>query len=119
MPHIAVDYSATLADTFDRQGFAQALHPLVSKIADAPVSGCKTRFRPLDETYISDGESDEAMIHIQVALLDGRTPETKLKLSTEVLALARAHTAATPGLTVHTSVEIHDLDRASYQRYSA
>ncbi|MDJ0341224.1 isomerase [Streptomyces sp. H10-C2] len=119
MPHIAVDYSATLTDAFDRQGFAQALHPLVSKIADAPVSGCKTRFRRLDETFISDGENSEAMIHIQVSLLSGRAPETKLRLSTEVLALARDHTAATPGPAVHTSVEIHDLDRASYQRHSA
>ncbi|MCZ4097723.1 isomerase [Streptomyces sp. SID13666] len=119
MPHIAVDYSATLTDTFDRQGFAQALHPLVAKIADAQVSGCKTRFRPLDEIVISDGGTAEAMIHIQVALLDGRTPETKLELSTAVLALAREHTAATPGLTVHSSVEIRDLDRASYQRHSS
>ncbi|MCZ4121709.1 5-carboxymethyl-2-hydroxymuconate Delta-isomerase [Streptomyces sp. H39-S7] len=119
MPHIAVDYSATLTDTFDRQGFAQALHPLVAKIADAQVSGCKTRFRPLDEIVISDGGTDEAMIHIQVALLDGRTPETKLELSTAVLALAREHTTGTPGLTVHTSVEIRDLGRASYQRYSS
>ncbi|MEU3460029.1 5-carboxymethyl-2-hydroxymuconate Delta-isomerase [Streptomyces sp. NPDC006733] len=119
MPHIAVDYSATLTDTFDRQGFAQALHPLVAKIADAQVSGCKTRFRPLDEIVISDGGPGEAMIHIQVALLDGRTPETKQELSSGVLALAREHTAETPGLTVHTSVEIRDLDRASYVRHTS
>ncbi|MGW8376475.1 isomerase [Streptomyces sp. ODS28] len=114
MPHITVDYSDAVADTFDRRGFGLALHPLVARTIEGTVAGCKTRFRRLDECVIADGAEDIAMVHIQVALMQGRTPEVKAELSRGVLDLARAHIKPTPGFALHTSVDISDLARGCY-----
>ena len=117
MPHITVDYSDALTGAFDRQGFALALHPLVAKIATTTVEACKTRFRRVDEAVIADGSPGQALIHIEMALLAGRTPETKAELTAAVLDLARRHTAAPAGLAVSTSVDVSDLSPA-YVRHS-
>ncbi|GAB2822020.1 5-carboxymethyl-2-hydroxymuconate Delta-isomerase [Streptomyces daliensis] len=114
MPHITVDYSDTLADTFDRRGFGLALHPLVARTIEGTVAGCKTRFRRIDECVLADGADDIAMVHIEVSLLSGRTPEVKAELSRAVLGLARDHIKPTPGFALHTSVDVSDLARGSY-----
>jgi 5-carboxymethyl-2-hydroxymuconate isomerase len=112
MPHSTVDYSDALTEAFDRQAFALALHPLVADIATTKVDACKTRFRRVDEAVIADGSPGHALIHIELALLPGRTPETKSALTAAVLDLVRRHTAATPGLSVATSVDVSDLGPA-------
>jgi 5-carboxymethyl-2-hydroxymuconate isomerase len=120
MPHITVDYSDVLTDTFDRRGFGQALHPLVARAVDGSVTACKTRFRRADECVIADGETDIAMVHVEVALLSGRTPEVKGELSRSVLRLLRGYVEPTPGHALHASVDVSELDRGCYssRKYS-
>jgi len=118
MPHITVDYSDALADTFDRRGFGLALHPLLARTVEGSVKGCMTRFRQIEECVIADGGHEAAMLHVEVALLSGRTPEAKAELSRAVLGLARDHVKPTPGLTLHTSVDVCDLARGSYASHT-
>ncbi|MFJ7954773.1 5-carboxymethyl-2-hydroxymuconate Delta-isomerase [Streptomyces sp. NPDC096319] len=109
MPQITVDYSAPL----DRRGFARALHPLVVKTVDASLDACKTRFREVEELVVGDGAADEVIVHVEIALLPGRTEEAKALLAEAVLDLLPAHLKATDG--VRLSVEIRDLD-VSYRK---
>jgi 5-carboxymethyl-2-hydroxymuconate isomerase len=117
MPHITVEYTQALDGTFDRRGFARALHPLTAKIIDTRVEACKTRFWRIaeEDVYVGDGEPGHPFIHIELAVLSGRTSEVKAELSEAVLALARNHTADVSGLTVHISVDVTDLDREWYR----
>lgn len=114
MPHITVDYSDTLSDSFDRRGFGLALHPLLARTVEGTVTGCKTRFRTIDDCVIADGSDDIAMVHIEVGLLSGRTREAKAELSRQVLGLVRDYVKPVPGLALHTSVDVSDLDRGCY-----
>ncbi len=118
MPHITVDYSDVLAETFDRRGFGLALHPLLARTVKGSVAGCKTRFRQIEECVIADGGQEAAMLHVEVALLSGRTPEAKAELSRAVLGLARDHVKPMPGITLHTSVDVCDLARGSYASHT-
>ncbi|UQX04408.1 isomerase [Streptomyces sp. RerS4] len=117
MPQITVDYSTSLAEAFDRRAFAAALHRLTAEAVDTPLDTCKTRFRRIarEETYVADGAPEHAVVHVDVALLPGRTPEVKARLSEAVLELLRAHTASA-GLTVHASVDVPDLG-AAYRKH--
>ncbi|WP_151773002.1 5-carboxymethyl-2-hydroxymuconate Delta-isomerase [Streptomyces abyssomicinicus] len=112
MPHITVDHSGSLTASFDRPGFARALHPLVAEIAKTSAAGCKTRFRRVDETFVADGAPEHAVIHVDVALKPGRTGAVKAELTEAVLALLLKHVAPTPGVTVHASVDLRELDDA-------
>jgi 5-carboxymethyl-2-hydroxymuconate isomerase len=117
MPHITVEYSASLADAFDRTGFAKDTHEAIVEIAGGRAGGCKTRFIRLDETYIADGSPHYAMIHVQLAILSGRTEEVKSRLNEAVLALVRERTAPMPQFEVQMSVDLRDLERETYTRY--
>ncbi|MFJ5221167.1 5-carboxymethyl-2-hydroxymuconate Delta-isomerase [Streptomyces sp. NPDC088354] len=117
MPHITVDYSAELADAFDRRAFALALHPLIAKIVDTKAEACKTRFRRVEEAVIADGGAEHAMVYAQIAVMAGRSPQVKAELSEAVLELVAAHLAPTPRLRVQSAVDISELDPAWYRKH--
>jgi 5-carboxymethyl-2-hydroxymuconate isomerase len=114
MPQITVDYSDSLDESFDRRGFALALHPVVVETVAARIPACKTRFRPVREFTAGDGEGADAIVHVGIGLLPGRTDEAKAALTEAVLVLVRQHIKPT-GLTLHLSAETRDLD-ASYRK---
>ncbi|MEW1658905.1 isomerase [Streptomyces sp. NPDC093707] len=119
MPHITVDYDATLREILDRRRFARELHALAAKTVDGiTIESCKTRFRCVDDIAIAHGEPQQVLIHVDFAILPGRTAEAKSTLSEVTLDLVRTHTAtaSVAGLTVHASVEVRDLD-AAYRKH--
>ncbi|MBV1941053.1 isomerase [Streptomyces sp. BV286] len=116
MPQITVDYSTSLADTFDRRGFAVALHAMVVDTAAAKSEACKTRFRPVEDVVVGSEESGHALVHVSLALLAGRTVETKAALTERTLGLVRAHVKPAEGVALHASAEVRDLD-ASYEKF--
>jgi len=118
MPQITVDYSDSLSRTFDRRGFALALHPLTAGIIDTDIETCKTRFRRVDEAFVADGAPGHAVIHVELAILPGRTGAMKAELSEAVLELVRRHAAFENGVTVHASVDVTELGDA-YRKHTA
>ncbi|MFH8689430.1 5-carboxymethyl-2-hydroxymuconate Delta-isomerase [Streptomyces sp. CB02115] len=112
MPQITVDYSGTLAEAFDRQAFALALHPLVVTTVDTRPEACKTRFRQVEDFVIGGETEGHAVLHIEIRLLHGRTDATKIRLADAVLALIAAQVKPVDGVTLHSSVEIPNLDAA-------
>ncbi|WP_328539126.1 5-carboxymethyl-2-hydroxymuconate Delta-isomerase [Streptomyces sp. NBC_00344] len=114
MPEITVEYSASLGDAFDRRGFALALHPVVVETVDAKMPACQTRFTVAEEFVAGDGSADDAVLHVGIGLLAGRSAEAKARLSEAVLGLAEQHLKPA-GRPVHISAEVRDLD-ASYRK---
>ncbi|MGX1269569.1 5-carboxymethyl-2-hydroxymuconate isomerase [Streptomyces phaeoluteigriseus] len=55
-------------------------------------------------------------MHVHIALLAGRTEETKARLTEAVLELLRQHVKPAAELAVHASAEVRDLD-PSYRKY--
>ncbi|MGW7053227.1 5-carboxymethyl-2-hydroxymuconate Delta-isomerase [Streptomyces sp. NPDC054887] len=112
MPHIVVDHDSTVEAALDRRKFALELHALAAEtVAGITVASCKTRFRRVDEVVVADGDDGQALIHVDLAILPGRTTEAKAALSAAVLDLVRRHTASVPGV-VHASVDVSDLSAA-------
>ncbi|WLQ43449.1 isomerase [Streptomyces laculatispora] len=115
MPQITVDYSSQLDESFDFHGFAGALHPLIAETVTTKIAACKTRFREVAGTVVADSPDGSAIVHIEIALLAGRTPEIKAQLTESVLELLAGHIRPTDGLTLHLSAETRDLD-PSYRK---
>ncbi|WP_406449423.1 isomerase [Streptomyces sp. NBC_00876] len=116
MPQITVDYSAELDESFDRPGFASALHPLIAETVTTRTAACKTRFRRVEETVVADAPGGDAIVHIDIALLPGRTPELRAQLTEAVVELLAGHITPSAGLTLHLSAETRDLD-PSYRNH--
>ncbi|PZT69648.1 isomerase [Streptomyces sp. SW4] len=118
MPQITVDYSEQLAEDFDRPGFAKALHASVVEIAAARPPACKTQFRRTEDTAVGPDTEGHAVVHVVIGLLAGRTEETKARLTEAVLDLLRQYVKPAPGLALHASAEVRELD-ASYRKYES
>ncbi|MGY0023513.1 5-carboxymethyl-2-hydroxymuconate Delta-isomerase [Streptomyces sp. cg35] len=110
MPQITVDYSAGLEGRLDRPGLAGAVHQACVDTVAARTAACKTRFRRAEETVVGDGAEEAAVVHVEIALLAGRTEEAKAALADSVLALLPAHIKEAGG--VHLSMEVRDLETA-------
>ncbi|MEG3626356.1 5-carboxymethyl-2-hydroxymuconate Delta-isomerase [Streptomyces poriticola] len=118
MPQITVDYSAELADGFDRPAFARDLHTAVVDIAAARPAACTTQFRRSEDTAVGPDTEGHAVVHITLGLLAGRTEETRARLAETALELLRRHLAPAGGLAVHASAEVRDLD-PSYRKHES
>ncbi|MEU0412622.1 isomerase [Streptomyces griseorubiginosus] len=114
MPQITVERSPYL-DHVDWEEFALALHPVVVETAAAKLEGCKTRVLRSEDEAVGGEKENHAIVNVSVALLAGRSEETKAKLAEAVVDLLRKHVGPTDGLTVHLSAEVRDLD-ASYTK---
>ncbi|MFE3635414.1 5-carboxymethyl-2-hydroxymuconate Delta-isomerase [Streptomyces sp. NPDC059168] len=118
MPQITVDYSSTMEGVFDRAGFARELHEATAGIAAAKLAACKTQFRPSAFTVFGTEDpaaQRDAVVHVTIGLLAGRSDETKARLAEAVLELLQKYVGE-GGLSVHGSAEIRDLE-ASYRKF--
>ncbi|MFE7842200.1 5-carboxymethyl-2-hydroxymuconate Delta-isomerase [Streptomyces sp. NPDC057474] len=116
MPQITVDYSAVLSDGFDRPAFAKALHEEVVRTAAAKPEACKTQFRASEDTVVGPDVTGHAILHVTLGLLAGRTDDTKVTLTENVLELVREYVKPSAGVALHASAEVRDLD-PSYRKF--
>ncbi|MDQ0580598.1 5-carboxymethyl-2-hydroxymuconate Delta-isomerase [Streptomyces rishiriensis] len=122
MPQITVERSPAL-DHVDWTAFALALHPVVVEVAAARIEACKTRVLRTEDEVVGDtgatGQGGPAIVHVTLALLAGRSDETKARLTEAVLDLLRKHVEPRDGVSaVHASAEVRDLD-PSYRKYES
>ncbi|MDQ0786571.1 5-carboxymethyl-2-hydroxymuconate isomerase [Streptomyces sp. B3I7] len=115
MPQVTVEYSDTLASGFDRKGFATALHADLVETAAAKPEACKTRFVRTEDVTVGPDTEGHAHVHVSIALLPGRTDETKARLTEAALDLLRTH-LRTGEERLHTSAEVRELD-PSYRKF--
>lgn len=117
MPNITVEFSPAL-DHVDWPGFAQELHPVIVETADARLEACKTRTLPIEYEVVGAEADGHAIVNVTIALLAGRTDETKVRLTESTLELLRKFIEPADGLTLHVSAEVRDLD-PSYRKFEA
>lgn len=74
MPHITVEYSNNIAANLDKSALLKTLHQgVVDQGVD--VSKIKSRAMKLSDYIVTDGASDNSMIHVNILLLEGRGEE--------------------------------------------
>ena len=93
--------------------------PIWPMITAARPEACKTRFRPVEvaaDGYDDPGDFGHAIVHVTLALLPGRTDETKAVLTEAVLELLKKHIEDDGSGMLHASAEVRDLD-PSYRKF--
>ncbi|MGW2377631.1 MULTISPECIES: 5-carboxymethyl-2-hydroxymuconate Delta-isomerase [Kitasatospora] len=119
MPQISVDYSSSLAGTFDRRALGLAINRLAEETIDAKPESCKTLFRQSEELVVGTGGlTGDAQVYVEFQVFPGRTPEAKAALSEGVIALLAEHVTPPSGTRLFTAVNIADIDRESYRNAS-
>lgn len=116
MPHIVVEYTPNLGEL----PFDAMLAAVTRNLAASPevTEESDLKARVLRAEHYRVGTADgRGFIHVQLRLLAGRTPEAKRDLSQRVAQGMRELMPQFPaGLTAYLSVEVIDMDRASYTK---
>jgi 5-carboxymethyl-2-hydroxymuconate isomerase len=110
MPHIVIEHSTGGHAPFDTGVLMRALHDAAAGTGVVQVTDLKIRVTAFDN-YLVGGMRD-GFCHVSLYLLEGRTPEQKVKLS-EAL---RATMARLLPVTKSLSVDIRDMDATAYKK---
>jgi len=117
MPHIVIEYTPNLTDL----PFDTMLADVTRRLAESPEvqdeADLKARVVRADWFRVGLADSQRGFIHVTVRILAGRTEQAKQDFSRRVADGMLEHMPAFEnGLTVHLSVEVVDMDRASYRK---
>ncbi|MFJ9694634.1 5-carboxymethyl-2-hydroxymuconate Delta-isomerase [Kitasatospora sp. NPDC101183] len=119
MPQISVEYSSSLAGTFDRRGLGLAINRLAEQTIDAKPEACKTVFRQVEALVVgTSGRAGDAQVFVDFQIFPGRSPEAKAALSEGVLGLLARFVRPERGGRLFTAVNVVDIDRDSYRSTS-
>lgn len=115
MPHLILEYTHDLvagnpmAETLDDINAS-----LIASGAILKESDLKSRIVVHDRVRVGTGRGARGFVHAQLRLLPGRTPEVRADLSQRIAAVLRARCPRPEGTLVQLSVEVVEMDRASY-----
>ncbi len=116
MPQITIEYSGNLEHAFAARDLARSIHERLPALIDTQLASCKTRLVMHEDMLIGDGSDDNAMIHVDLRILPGRSNDQKLKLGEAVMAMLESSVRKPPQMKLQLTVEVRDLERDHYRK---
>ncbi len=119
MPHLVVEYSANCPDQPDFQEIFDGMHTTLVELGICPLTAIKSRVHRLEEFRVANGSKQNVFVHLSVALLPGRSAESKSQLAQSLFAKLKSGFPRTLAESPHSvTLEIRELDGSSYQKQS-
>lgn len=120
MPHLVLELSANVPDRPDLSRVLLDLHEALAGTGEFRLLDVKSRAVRHEVSALGDGAPDRAFVALTIAILEGRSDETKARIADHALeVLAKAFPGVVAGGRGSLSVEVRDIHRASYRRVSA
>ena len=113
MPHIIVEYAEQLLNDEQLGTLLQKIHHTIADSGLFDASHIKTRAYPFRAFTHAGG--NKPYIHIQARIKSGRDTDNKKRLADAILAGLKQ--LAIPAAVI--TVEVIDMDRDSYAKFSA
>lgn len=117
MPHLTLEYTRN-APAFDAAHALREMNRALAATGLFTPGDIKSRATALDAWVIgtSPEEEDGAFLHVRLAVLAGRPEETRRALSDLLLGVLRGLRDWPAAPRVQLSIEVGEMDRASYAR---
>jgi 5-carboxymethyl-2-hydroxymuconate isomerase len=117
MPHLTVEYSNNLSE-FKAETALMALNQALVASGQFEEIDIKSRAVCFDAFLVGTSPKGRAFVHAKLAILTGRTIETKQALSSNLLAALKVVCAWPEELQVQLCVEVQEIERLSYAKTS-
>jgi 5-carboxymethyl-2-hydroxymuconate isomerase len=115
MPQITLQYTDNVQQ---REAFSELfaqIHLIVSEVGGIRVGNCKSRAIRLEDYFVAAGDAQRGFVHLDLAILEGRTVEVKRELGQRCLdTLKRNYEPVNKALDLQITVEIRDMRRDAY-----
>lgn len=116
MPHLHLEYSTNLPALDTAKALLRLNHALVASGQFGAEFDIKSRALKVDDFRVGTAQGERGFVAVKLALLSGRSPETKQQLSANLLAVLQDLAEWPAGMKVQLSVELLDIDRDSYSK---
>lgn len=113
MPHIVIEYSSNL-QTMDVKALVNDCHHALNGIHNVTLDRIKTRAIPLEHFSVGVHEEKGQMIHVTLKLMTGRSPEARQEMAKILQEAARKYMPEGQYPNSALTVEVVELDRATY-----
>ena len=115
MPHLTLEYTDNLP-ALDARDVLLELNRTLVESGHFEEADIKSRAIKLDTFVVGTSSDRRAFVHVKLAVLSGRSPETKRALSESLLLALKTFGEPATGGEVQLCVEVLDIDRGSYAK---
>jgi 5-carboxymethyl-2-hydroxymuconate isomerase len=115
MPHLTLEYTSNL-NKFDTERALLALNHALLASGHFEEVDIKSRAIRLDDYLIGTAGRAHAFVHVKLALLSGRSQQTRNELSNALLRVLRVSCKGISEDRLQISVQIEEIDRSSYAK---
>ena len=120
MPHCYLEYSSNIKESVNPKIILTELNSLISAELKVDIKKIKSRAIERAEFVVSDGENNQAFIHLEVAVLAGRPDEDHIKLSKALHQFLKSQFQqdSIHQLPISVTVEVRVMESDTYVRES-
>lgn len=118
MPQITLHYTANITSSVHFDEMFLKIHRILNETGGVDIGNCKSRALRFEDYFIGEGKPEKAFVHLDVALLEGRSDEVKSELGNEILEyLKSAYGTAIKQTDLQITVEIRDIPKRYYFKF--
>lgn len=117
MPHLTLEYTADLPPEIASRELFGRLHHILADVGGIDIGNCKSRAVGRDVFLTGDGAGEEAYVHLEVRVLEGRAPEARTAMGQGLLEAVRDAYAAV-GRPVQVTVELREMATDRYFKHA-
>ncbi len=117
MPHCILETSDNIIDSINRKEILSEINNCLAETGLFNIDDIKSRFIVHNNFVIGDGDENRVFVTLNVAILSGRSQETKNMISKKCLELLKlAFAESLKKLKFSLTVQITEMDKESYAR---
>ena len=115
MPHLTLEYTNNLPG-FDAPATLLELNKILAASGHFEESDIKSRAIQLDTFLVGTLPNSGGFVHIKLAIMSGRSTQTKRELSESMLLVLNQIGKSAPNTPIQLCVEVLDIDREVYAK---
>lgn len=118
MPHLKLEYTDNINIHTNFDNLFYNLHRVLVEHGDIDINNCKSRAIKLDRYLISDGQTSEPFVHLEVRIFSGRSKEVIRDIG-EHLKTVLGENFVKEGATdnVQITIEVQEINKEHYFKY--
>lgn len=116
MPHLILEYSANVIEKSQLNTLLKSIHPVLVEMLPADLGACKSRAIECAHFCVSNGNVNNAFVHVTLKIMSGRTEDTLKKVGEKIMAMLKAYFSESMGkLQLRISIEISELSKIYFK----
>ena len=126
MPQILLEYSSNISDLisidFPYKTVLKEVHRILNEVGGIKLGNCKSRVVAHSMYYLADGSNEHAMLHLEIAFIEGRSDELKRKMGQMIMEYIQNYlNTIIPELEnklkIQITIHFQDIMKKSYFKY--